>query len=110
MPFDGIHNTPKQNRMLLAAALRSDMPENFTWGFRNYRIEHDCGTVGCALGLAVEIGLLRHVAINHRYDELKKVFGPVAIKSEFWNPIPYARDWDAVTPHMVADLLEKLED
>lgn len=53
--------TPEQmkaNRKRLIAALRAPMPKGFHWDFREVSAPHECGTAGCAIGLAMEIGLI----------------------------------------------------
>jgi hypothetical protein len=44
--------TPRERRSQLAAALRAPMPARFHWNFDCILDKDECGSVGCALGLA----------------------------------------------------------
>lgn len=88
----------------LATALRAPMPERFLWDFTYVHRPHKCGTVGCALGLAREMGLLdpREELITNafglQYNEVARVFG---------NPGHYgAETHNEVRPEQVADALD----
>ena len=53
MPFDGTQiETPALRRAILVDALRHEMPNGFAWNFRRVYRTTDCGSSGCALGLA----------------------------------------------------------
>ena len=92
MPFDGtitqepidlnVFKGGREGLKQLSQALRQDMPEGFTWDYATVweqRFDVECGTVGCALGLAstlwpVECGKLRHLAYcgGPRVEQLRE--------------------------------------
>lgn len=43
---------------MLRDALRDQLPENFTWNFQYPHNQHQCGSSGCALGVAYNLGLI----------------------------------------------------
>ncbi len=123
MPFDSmpvvpaveVEDTPLARRRRLIAALRGEMPAGFTWNFNKTHFRNTCGTVGCAMGLAIEIGVLRPFAgmlfaldwyepmaarIGISKEDSHRIFGMVSSYG--------ANDPDKVTPAMVADKLEQL--
>ena len=112
MPFDGTHETPTLRRARLIEALRAPMPDNFTWDFSDIRYHTDCGTAGCAIGLAMEIWP-NDRRIIHDYPE--KFFGITENEANriFFSCGNYkfamndVRPED-VRPEMVADALEAL--
>lgn len=118
MPFDVAIEAPALRRAVLIEALRQQMPKGFIWDYSLGYDKRSCGTAGCALGLAVALGLLKRPApgIVAAYSLLKpamEMFGldDAAARRIFYSPETYgfdSEDWNAVTPMMVADELEKI--
>ena len=113
MPFDGTENTPALNRTRLIAALRAPMPSGFRWWFPYFLVYDSCGTAGCAMGLAVTLGLMS----DTDGDELlaKKLgLSESDVGHVFYNESEeddarfYGVAMDQVTPQMVADALERI--
>lgn len=119
MPFDVAIETPAIRRATLAAALRDEMPDGFTWYFPVSEEVTDCGTRGCALGLART--LWRDVPLLNSQpsrDWLDKFFGlkPGGAHRVFWgglsfNQASHSRIFPAYktinpSPSVVADALE----
>ncbi len=113
MPFDGTGvRDVVVNRARLVAALRAPMPKGFTWDYAETHTKTNCGTLGCAKGLALEIGI-PGIRPHHSWtvsDALGlshalgyEIFLGVATYG-FDPQIP--RNWSLVTPQMVADKLE----
>jgi hypothetical protein len=118
MPFDGTQvETPALRRAMLIEALRAEMPINFKWNFRVVRESYDCGSRGCALGLASILwpsaaGFLLDDTEIH--DDLKASFFGIPIESVedifFFggeHDHYYLGSTD-VTPQMVAAALEAI--
>lgn len=115
MPFDGTTETPAIRRARLIEALRAEMPEGFIWDFRHVAQKTDCGTAGCALGLACLIwpddDHLPTPGHRATLNSVATFFGvdPITAYMVFFNPYYYGfHDYHQVTPAMVADALEKL--
>lgn len=113
MPFDGKSTDARVNRRILIEALRGEMPEGFTWDFVPAYKRTACGAVGCALGLACELGMLKESEVLDK-ETVSRTFG-VAVSTDIFCSYKdqyklsrygglYARD---VTPAMVADALER---
>jgi hypothetical protein len=109
MPFDGnLAETAAARRAQLITALRREMPPMYLWDFGMTKETTDCGTRGCAVGLATILwpsvpadisSVSQHIGITAKQGW--RIFGHVP--SSRW---PAARG-DDVTPQMVADALEK---
>lgn len=105
-----------ENRGRLIAALRMEMPSNFTWAFDVTLNYADCGTVGCAMGLAREIGICTNLgtlaiaeAIGIARSEADEIFAPNDVfdwEAEAYICDGYGVAWGEVTPAMVANALE----
>lgn len=104
------------NRKRLIEALRApQMPKGFTWDFGFFGARVGCGTVGCAVGLAKEIGLTSFVSLSKTADvvgldyvDAAAVFSPREDIRYDDRHIArgYGVPWEQVTPQMVADKLE----
>jgi hypothetical protein len=123
MPLDGV-SPHFLARARLIDALR-DLPSTHEWDFKMGFAHKDCGTLGCAMGLAVAIGLLRDTEIYAGFSSLANMAVVLGLSSESLRPIfnpdqenfrpfrifhgPFmGLTYDDVTPEMVADELEKL--
>lgn len=90
---------------LLSDALRKPMPKNFRWDFTDF-LERDwrtkCGSVGCALGLAQIMRLIRH------RDAGFTVFGLPAnvCRAIFFRGDTYGKRMTEVTSTDVADKID----
>jgi hypothetical protein len=116
-----------ENRTRLLAALR-ELPKSFKWDFDEvYRVEHfpmrrgdkgdvlplsRCGSVGCLIGLAVELGIIE---IDEEAlllaDDLSEALGINKHRGYdmMLNPSSYGVDHASeVTAEMVAERLEGL--
>jgi hypothetical protein len=121
MPFDVTvpDRLPQdvQNLRKLADALEREH-ESFTWNFGIVYDENECGTVGCAIGMAIHIGMFpgaekdlwfseldRSVefAFDLSEDELRAVFGIDA-------HIRYRKPSVDITPRDVARELRRIAD
>ena len=96
MPFDGKDGQepfpyipgPEGLRML-ARALRAPMPEGFGWDFGTKYQNDECGTVGCAMGLAKTLwfesrprrGSIMCRSQRHRFILLPRILAPM------WLPV-----------------------
>ena len=110
MPLDGTgYETAAGRRAGLIAALRREMPAGYTWDFGSAWTRDDCGTRGCALGLAITMwpelypdsdSVADHIGISH--GAAWRIFGRTP--GCLW---PAGRG-DEVTPGMVADALSKV--
>ncbi len=107
MPLDGTgYETAAGRRARLIEVLRREMPAGYTWDFGSAWTRDDCGTRGCALGLAVSMwpelypetdSVADHIGISHA--EAWRIFGRAP--GCLW-----PKDWGSeVTPGMVADAL-----
>lgn len=102
-----------KNRAKLIAALRGKMPPRFIWDFGTVYRESDCGTVGCALGLSMDLGIIdlgrcselsRALAIPGELG--RGIFVPVQRLGYSGIVVGYGCRYGDVTPQMVADKLE----
>ncbi len=126
--------TPEQRGRWLIIALREIAPQQiyhvagdgeFLWNYGyiledanklrgdpfldNFTIPKDfCGTVGCAAGLGYLLGLVEDEAPSCGEMAVELGLDTVIARDIFFNPDIYNEfgDWDAVTPAMVADVLE----
>ena len=105
------------NIRTLITALRAPMPEHFEWDFTTiHRASREhCGYVGCAMGLAQEIGLVSERdatsfgmsrALNLPRETVMAIFIPASDMSD--TTLDYGVKYRDVTPAMVADKLEAL--
>lgn len=118
MPFDGLTETPAIRRARLIEALREPMPARFEWDFCNIVSITKCGTAGCALGLANviwpgAIGRLCNATVVGEFfgvtaNDVDLVFYDCSI-GELDRPYPRWLRRDEITPAMVADALEKID-
>lgn len=121
MPFDGRDSTPALNRARLIEALRAEMPADYRWNFAVIHRQQSCGTVGCAIGLAIHIGLPVKLspAIDSSLDrsiaatDLAAVFGiskidafDIFMSTGAYTGCSRLQPWK-ITPAMVADALER---
>jgi hypothetical protein len=113
MPFDGTEVTPALRRRVLADALRAQMPQGHEWEFGTYLDVHECGTAGCAIGLAhllwPEAGLVEPDDWGGDTDDnqVAEFFGLTLEQEQtIFYSTGYEAGWNA-TPEMVADALEK---
>lgn len=114
MPFDPMpRETALDRRRRLITALRQQMPDDFVWNFAKWRGQHECGTVGCACGLAVHLGISKSTkidamaqAVGLTIDAANRVFYP----SEGWQTFRRYGVWTyaQITPAMVAAALERI--
>src|SRR5882672_6071109 len=108
MPFDAAGNRPAINRAVLIDALRGQLPEKFTWDFGTFLEEKPCGSVGCALGLAVVLGITKGVdyksmasAIGISEEDSARIFEPdheVRGDDDDGPLLGYGVDYSEVTP------------
>jgi hypothetical protein len=113
MPFDGTEATPALRRRILADALRAQMPKGHEWEFGAYLEVRECGTAGCAIGLAhllwPEAELVEPDAFDGDVDDdqVAKFFGLTLEQEQliFYSD-GYEARWNA-TPEMVADALDE---
>jgi hypothetical protein len=116
MPYDGVDITTV-NRVRLIEALR-DIPVNFRWNFETWHAPSQCGTVGCAVGLAKEIGLIKDV---DDFKEFASTLGlNIYLARDIFNPYTHGNSiatiicsgpyvghyYRDVSPAMVAAALE----
>lgn len=101
------------NLRMLADALEREMPEGWTWDFAT--VHNDCGTAGCALGLAIFLGIIVHnldAAIATAWGYREKVyFGLDGAEANriFYEMITYGMGTlSDVTPAMVAAELRRV--
>lgn len=111
MPFDASPITFEQadgrtRLRMLADALRGKMPEGFRWDFERTFETEDCGSTGCAMGLA-HIIWPAHMASATSYV-MAEVFG-LSLKAATSLFIPNISDaaYGAMTPRMVADAIDR---
>lgn len=93
----------------LIAAGRAPMPKGFEWDFSVIWQSGSCGTAGCMIGLAIEIGLIR----DEGSSKITRLAEKIGITSKdaydvFLGFYSYDVPCDAVTPAMVADRLAEL--
>ena len=126
MPFDNVETTPAINRKILIDELRKiEQYRNFTWDFECILTKVDCGTAGCAIGLACIIWpnkfqrkevipdlfvvtdeeIMSHFGMTK--EEVAKIFYNDEYNSEY--EVFYGCYNEDVTPNMVADALEALK-
>jgi hypothetical protein len=111
MPFDGNDTSPDINRRRLIDALRHELPPTFEWNFTTIATPADCGTAGCALGLAQIMWPHLEKAIAEDDDAAVAAF--FGLPKEMVDEIFYGSDiykcgMYEVTPGMVADAIEAL--
>jgi hypothetical protein len=118
MPFDDNtilsyrEETPLDRRRQLIAALR-DLPKEFEWNFAVARGEAECGSQGCALGLA---SILWPDRVDAEKPRFSAVGSQIGLSQEATYHIMsfegrFARyDRYKVTAAMVADALEETLD
>ena len=125
MPFDSAEATPAINRKILIDGLRRiEKYKDFTWDFENILTKVNCGTAGCAIGLACIIWpnkfqskevipdlfavtdeeIMSHFGMTK--EEVAKIFYNNEGNSEY--EVFYGCYNKGVTPNMVADALEAL--
>jgi hypothetical protein len=107
MPFDGTE-TPALRRARLIEVLRSPMPNTWKWDFGVTEEEHECGTAGCALGLARQ--LWPEMNDFHAIRDREAAFFGIT-KDQAFSVFfgPYRGCFASVTPEMVADRLEAID-
>jgi hypothetical protein len=114
MPFDVATEieTPAQRRARLIAALRAPLPVGFKWDFTDISYETECGTAGCALGLAALMWpdraemLLDGTLINDGQIAEFLDIPTKDVERIFYLFYLYDCDNSDVTPAMVVDALE----
>lgn len=100
-------NIPKLRA--LVAALRTPLPPTFEWDMGTVLENTDCGSVGCAYGLAVFMGLASNADLGGRqlglsHPEYRALFFP---EPELLMDQGYPGDYDFITPAIQADRIEK---
>ncbi len=111
MPFDVAVETPTIRRAILVAALRSDMG-NWDWNF--LIATNECGTAGCAIGLAATIWGRDKAGIGPNsgldFTQISRFFGIDKYEAEqtFGSFAYGVGNASKVTPEMVARRLERL--
>jgi hypothetical protein len=111
MPFDVATETPAIRRARLIEALRGNMPPNHEWNFTFSYEERGCGTAGCAIGVAIRLGIIENTHPFDRYDHIKERLGLSDHQMSVFRSDgagPYGVLATAVTPGMVAEALEKI--
>ena len=113
MPFDGKDYPERvpyipgpEGLRVLARALRAPMPAGFEWNF-DIKYENDeCGTVGCAMGLAKTLWFKCRSRCSMDISEAFNIsyFDVVALF------VPNNLDYDKITPAMVADAIDRYLD
>lgn len=89
----------------LITALRSPLPDNFQWDFNSIHKPTPCGSAGCALGLAEELGLPNRC---NRWERLTGIPFNYLQDIFYGNVFGGEIDYDDITPVMIADKLEEL--
>lgn len=105
MPFDGVQLGHARLTKLSRLLRTGEFPASFTWDFEKYKEKTDCGTVGCALGLA-------HMIWPNDFRSLTRVefFGTTYETDTklFFNTNNFYGKLDAaVTPVDVADAIDR---
>lgn len=111
-----------QRLALLAEALRDHLPERFKWDFGTTYVHEECGTTGCALGLAATMwpeltsrwAILRQEDIAEFFGMSRQALRELFLRSEIYlGPRPKglthgecAARWARVTPADVAGAIE----
>lgn len=119
MPLDGTLTQEQQNLTTLTAALRGELPPDFTWNFGVVHARRACGAVGCAIGLAHHLGLVKQDptsydladALGLPYEQLHDIVGPIAddtLEHAIYRSPFAGRRYKSVTPAEVAAALEAL--
>lgn len=100
----------------LVTALRAEMPKEFTWYFGAISVPTECGSMGCALGLAGIVLRDDGFSLDDEKDEgtdMAEFFGMDRdlFDATFLDPTTYIDHHGAtscrdVTPAMVADEIE----
>lgn len=112
MPFDATPNSKLANRVRLIEALRRPMPKGFTFCYNIEYQTDDCGAIGCAMGLAKDMGIIDYLdtanmarALGISKDQARRIFyDPTTYGFEYGD----LNAWEQVTPTMVADALERV--
>ena len=95
--------SPIERRKALIQALRALMPDHFKWKFTTVSDQHSCGTVGCALGLALVMWPEHGVFETEDFFDLSIK----QVNEVFYGcDKSYPSDANHITPAMVADALE----
>jgi hypothetical protein len=121
MPFDDNtilsyrEETPLDRRRQLIAALRAPMPEKFEWDFSASFRTAECGSAGCALGLAHILWPDKISALPGYSDVGGQIGLSAGATREIMGAIPHLcrfgyLSMSSVTPAMVADALEETLD
>lgn len=114
----GLRSLPDEGRPEEFTAVPGD--GNFRWDYAEVINPLECGTVGCAVGLAYQLGLTKSVQLSQLAQALDILFCDA--RDIFMSPHTYFTEeeedrlykqgndnlWKLVTPHMVADALEAL--
>lgn len=112
MPFDISENGVALNRSLLITALRA-LPEDFEWDFTDSCYKTAWGSAGCAVGLAMHLGLVSKDC-DEPFSEMYELLGISSRTGDsIFDPAPtrpnrYRRRMDQVSATMVAQAIEKL--
>ena len=113
MPFDPIgfkeifqFISGREGLRVLARALRAPMPEGFEWDFGT--VFNHCGTVGCAMGLAMKMwGLARGNDFFGPEFVMAKAFDiPVQHANELFFAVGVSGPDSEIEPAMVADAID----
>lgn len=120
MPFDGIDLTPKQRREILINVLEHPLVK---WEWDYNIVKNECGTAGCAIGLATTIwgdepfGIKKWKYSDFYVFNAKKIGEFFGISTKMANlvfdePSTYNSYgyYENVTPQMVAEKLKKCKD
>lgn len=94
----------------LVAALREPMPAGFLFDMHDYHLRTNCGTVGCAWGLAVARRIIRNTADRARpfglsSDQERRLFRPRP-SDLIGDGLP-SIGWADITPTIQADRIER---
>lgn len=104
-----------ENRRRTLAALRAPMPEGFKWAFDEIYKKTSCGSVGCAMGVMEELGIVEIACSKFCANALGipesvaySIFLPrtdyeTGSCEQTYLGLPY----EDVMPSMVADALER---
>ena len=104
-PFKG----GREGLAQLSAALRREMPRGFRWDYGCYHEPDDCGTAGCALGLAATMWpkVFPTGDTYERWDQLVDAIGIEDwVMMDLFSGEAYPCDDSVVTPAMVADRID----
>lgn len=118
MPFDGKTFAPVrqdvQNLLTLADALEREH-EGFKWAFDQFYFKHDCGTIGCAIGMAAHIGIIPTEVAERLfpYESAGEYFGltkeeAIHVFSTTFARAVYGVSFRQVTPAQVAAQIRRI--